>query len=347
MDYYKFVESKDIRDYLEKINYKFTTPEAAYLIWASRSAFQDEKFEAFEFLINSWPNCSMEDRVNAEAIPDFHAFLRKYIDLKKKQVRVFKEPAGEVYQYVLSGRDENAGMFPKYSGPFISFSGCMDAAFCDIKENYSDCDKITVRKYKINRIYGVHSGELFMDRNGRIRDIVLPDQPYGDVEIDDAFKGMWFDFPTPFKSGDILRDVDDKDEDHPFVLNYINTWKTEKMKEVRLPDFDQNADERAEKYKKDGDLSLMCASGYSMGEDVRTHSTFLEEVSFIDGRNYLRQEYCRKPLQGKNQALIPISKFLKKEINLGKMVNGYEMYLNKIRKEEIEGCLLGHYGTLM
>ena len=33
MDVYKFINSKDIREYLKKINYEFTPVEAAWLIW--------------------------------------------------------------------------------------------------------------------------------------------------------------------------------------------------------------------------------------------------------------------------------------------------------------------------
>ena len=38
------------------------------------------------------PNCTMAERLNLEAIPDFHQFLRDYIDLQERNLQRFKEP---------------------------------------------------------------------------------------------------------------------------------------------------------------------------------------------------------------------------------------------------------------
>lgn len=36
MNIYQFIDSKDIRNYLQDIKYKFTVPETAFLIYMSR-----------------------------------------------------------------------------------------------------------------------------------------------------------------------------------------------------------------------------------------------------------------------------------------------------------------------
>ena len=33
------------------------------------------------------PNCTMAERLNLEAIPDFHQFLRDYIDLQERNLQ--------------------------------------------------------------------------------------------------------------------------------------------------------------------------------------------------------------------------------------------------------------------
>lgn len=84
MDIYKFVVSNSIRNYLKRINYKFSTQEAAFLVWYCETATLEEKFGAWEEIINTMPNCSMQERIDMEAIPDFHKFLIDYIKLQKK-----------------------------------------------------------------------------------------------------------------------------------------------------------------------------------------------------------------------------------------------------------------------
>ncbi len=83
MDIYKFVVSNSIRNYLKRINYKFSTQEAAFLVWYCETATLEEKFGAWEEIINTMPNCSMQERIDMEAIPDFHKFLIDYIKLQK------------------------------------------------------------------------------------------------------------------------------------------------------------------------------------------------------------------------------------------------------------------------
>ena len=38
MNYYRFLDSRDIRNYLENMEYPLSTPEAAYLVWQCHNA---------------------------------------------------------------------------------------------------------------------------------------------------------------------------------------------------------------------------------------------------------------------------------------------------------------------
>lgn len=97
MDIYKFVVSNSIRNYLKRINYKFSTQEAAFLVWYCETATLEEKFGAWEEIINTMPNCSMQERIDMEAIPDFHKFLIDYIKLQKKLLNKFKTAEKSIY----------------------------------------------------------------------------------------------------------------------------------------------------------------------------------------------------------------------------------------------------------
>ena len=71
MNILRFINSKDIRRHLRELQYQFTVPEAAFLIYMSRSASLKEKFDAWQEIINTMPDCSMEERFNMKAIPIF------------------------------------------------------------------------------------------------------------------------------------------------------------------------------------------------------------------------------------------------------------------------------------
>ena len=95
MNYYCFVDSRDIRKHLEDIQYPLTSPEAAYLVWQCRSANLKEKKQAWEAILTTMPDCSLEGRRDMNAIPSFHQFLRHYLDVLNRQQEGFSTLLGD------------------------------------------------------------------------------------------------------------------------------------------------------------------------------------------------------------------------------------------------------------
>ncbi len=60
MDILQFINSKDIRNHLKKINYQFNTLEAAWLIYHSYNHSVYEKFDAYEQLMKEYPDCRVK-----------------------------------------------------------------------------------------------------------------------------------------------------------------------------------------------------------------------------------------------------------------------------------------------
>lgn len=60
MDIYRFINSKDIRNYLKKINYEFTPVEAAWLIWKCLDITREGKHKAWQEIIDTMPDCPIE-----------------------------------------------------------------------------------------------------------------------------------------------------------------------------------------------------------------------------------------------------------------------------------------------
>lgn len=42
MDIYRFIDSRDMREHLQKLNYAFTPPEAAFLVYRCKAATLEE-----------------------------------------------------------------------------------------------------------------------------------------------------------------------------------------------------------------------------------------------------------------------------------------------------------------
>lgn len=80
MNFLKFVNSKDIRGHLEKIGYECTPLEAAWLVYQNRTATLEERHAAWQEIIDTMPDCSVETRDSQ--CSSLHAFLRDYISME-------------------------------------------------------------------------------------------------------------------------------------------------------------------------------------------------------------------------------------------------------------------------
>ena len=78
MNVYRFINSKDIREPLESIQYPFGSLEAAWIIYQCRFASLEEKHAAWRELIQTMPDCAIEERNNTEANNHQHHILAEY-----------------------------------------------------------------------------------------------------------------------------------------------------------------------------------------------------------------------------------------------------------------------------
>lgn len=229
MDIYNLINSKDVRNYLQDIHYQFTTPEAAFIVYWCKHATLDKKMEAWQEIIKTMPDCSMEKRWNMMHIDSFHAFLEVYITLQKQDIENFCSGDGYIYRYELLDADGWNGD-ERFDFFFSDYVSCV--ANCR-KEDLAD--KIRIFKCPYNQtelMMQICTDTILLNNNFEIMDInVFHNEKYHN-DLKFAFKGMCFDFPTPFKRGDILvgyagYEMDyadhEMDCDRPFVLSYIST----------------------------------------------------------------------------------------------------------------------------
>ena len=84
MDITEFINSKDIRNYHREINYKYSPLQAAWLIYQSARNTITEKHLAWKELIDSMPDCLMQDKGYLCEVMHLHDFLKRYMEVQNK-----------------------------------------------------------------------------------------------------------------------------------------------------------------------------------------------------------------------------------------------------------------------
>lgn len=258
MEVLKFINSKDIREYLKKIDYKFNSLEAAWLIYQCRNATICEKHRAWNELIESMPDCRIEERFNTAPQESLHTFLKQYMELEDRYIKEFcdekhtsKFNDNKPFAYQCSYIYQNG---PEYDWNTV-FS-CLDTLYEATMEPEEDVIAVKCTKMQVDRLdsrqiaYLTPSFEFMCLDPGHIES-GKENEIYNGV-----FEGLWFDFPTPFRKGDVV-------------------WEPNKPKGLCAGPFvttgiclEGIASEKVKDHiRKNGDMTDMCARGYFMNED--------------------------------------------------------------------------------
>ncbi len=207
MNYYRFLDSWDIRNHLEEMEYPLSTPEAAYLVWQSRGATLEEKFAAWEEIIQTMPDCAMEERLNMAAIPSFHGFLREYMETSRKLLKLLQtSDLPCAYQWVYRKSAILTGMIAFMGGPCETYEVCVKAAMDAIESQRWMPENTPLSLEIIQAGPGNDSIHAFLNREGApalcglLRRHSFPAGTGGVV----GFFGDVVRLSTPFQRGDIL-----------------------------------------------------------------------------------------------------------------------------------------------
>ena len=143
MNYDRFINSKDIRDYLRQIGYSFIAPEAAFLVWQCRSATLKEKITAWREIIETMPDCSLTRR-EKEPIGNCHDFLRRHITSQETLLKEFPNGKNCVYRYETHEPRRNWPQDDGWRGGgeyFNGFDSCLSHCLRQLDED-TETDKI-------------------------------------------------------------------------------------------------------------------------------------------------------------------------------------------------------------
>lgn len=305
MDILRFINSKDIREYLKTINYEFNSLEAAWLIYQCRNATIEEKHAAWRELIKTTPDCEIPKRMNTVPQKSLHNFLNKYIEIENKILNVFfSDTKNDIYTLEYFDNDNLRWISPDIY--YKTFDEIFDY-YLYLSKEHDENYVFNITKTQI----GNHEN-IIVKFSQKKEPILCVDNLYfiSDEEffkyeeaLKKVFSGLWFDFPTPFEKGDILCQYDFLGNEisgfcrGPFVMKGITP------------------DDVRDWTRKDGDTSDMNAWGYFQDPD----GTIYYEVM----HNYMDLEYYRGELTGKRRILKALSNFVKGEIDVELMCRAY------------------------
>ena len=139
MDIFRFIDSADIRRYLVKIQYRFSTEEKMLLIWYCKSATLNEKIAAWQEIVGYVPSCPWDDAW------DIRERVAAYIELQEEMLGQFQSADSYVYQYKLidslTGETDSGSVYRSYKD-------CLAAAIHAAQA--AGCCKLEIRKEPLN-----------------------------------------------------------------------------------------------------------------------------------------------------------------------------------------------------
>ncbi len=128
-----YINSKDIRKYLADIDYKFSSLEAAWLVYQSKNLTLKEKHAAWQDIVATMPDCIVESGHLDKPIESLHRMLEDYISMQKTIFDIFfTNDVQEFHQYVLIYGDQSHENYDE-SVCFAEYNSCltsMKREFC-------------------------------------------------------------------------------------------------------------------------------------------------------------------------------------------------------------------------
>ena len=345
MDVYKFIRSKDVREYNEKIGHKFNTLESCFLVLRNPELTLNEKHRAFEQICLSMPDMEIKERLNVDYAPSLYELIAKFIATDKFFVeKFFRKEDKAIYQYRFYCEGDY-GWSEDFETPYSSFENMKKALEEDFdlpiiaieyKKKYLDYE------YKEIVISTQKDARTIMNvRKQGFTDCYMEENHLYDKE--EFFEGLFIDIPTPFKMGDIVCSKKTPfgyriyNGNEPFVLTWMSNWTSEMSKERGDKNPAEWQDRLLVNHKETGDASDMTANGYFLATDYNDRYTgeFYSECM----HDYTDLEYYRGEFIGGERVLSPISYFIKGEINEHTFAKACEIIKNQEETKHDIRCL--------
>ena len=100
MNIYKYIRSKDVREYNDKIGHKFTAMESAFLVWLNYEITLKEKHDAWREIMREMPDEEVSKRCNTDYAPSLFALLNKFINDDNRLIDEFYKKTNERFIHI-------------------------------------------------------------------------------------------------------------------------------------------------------------------------------------------------------------------------------------------------------
>ena len=302
----EYVNSKDIRNYWDKIGYKPSAPEAAWLIWQGKNQTLNEKHTSWKALMSEMVDCTLETGFCDIPQISLLDFLTRYMEIEQNLISAFYSKNDHaIYSYRKYFNQSGDREWCNEPAVFFTFEEAYEHAQDDGEPPYPDFVEF------IKTYIGGAGKQIFVRFSPKKEIVRVDESDFLDDEIDYyifqcIFRNRCFSFPTPFKVGDIVHTVRGL-----FTLpSYCGGTYT-------LSSCNNNVNDEC---KCNGFESCDSAVyGYLI-----SHYGIVHYERICD---YMNLEYVHDPLTQEDTALGPISKYLKGEFNLGDLLNSYRASL--------------------
>ena len=353
MDILQFINSRDIRAYLRKTGYVFGAMEAAYVVYQSQTATLEEKLAAWQEIADSEKEPIVlkprKYKANDEPYPtDLQSFLKTYIQTVRQIVDAFCTESSAIYTFRYKEKDTALHKTDWISDckSYADFASCQKAATKTTK----------LVKYTFHTIYKEESEEkhallrdmAFLYQNEKQQFLLPPRslKSFFSVLHTEVFQDMWLDIPTPFRCGDIVREIDPFCDTSAHVLYYLTLWDRNTLLEKGFPansSLLQYADKNANFFQRVGGELAMCAHGCQFDENGN-----LEMDSGSRGfSNYLNLEYVNEKLSGSERLLYVLSGFFRGKLDIDDFLNFTDFIRLEKRYQDAEEIVLSYHDQFL
>lgn len=208
MNFYKFINSKDIRTHLENIGYEFGPLEAAFIVWQSKTATIEEKHAAWREIINTMPDTDIPYEKWQAPRESLHAFLRDYMALEDRLLAEFFDLGNLAFYNYYSPEHYYTDIFVDNRGIYYD----LDACLTDALDGY---DVPLVFLYRLDLTNGNRLRVAFNRKRQAVK--ITPEfslrmtdeRVFRESFLELSFiKPFPFSVPLPFQTGDILCEYD-------------------------------------------------------------------------------------------------------------------------------------------
>lgn len=262
MDMLKYLNSRDIAEYLESINFEFNAMQAAYIVYINDWLTIKDRIRLWREIVETMPDC--EYRYLSEGLmcimPSAHTAIMEHVEKIEELLAAFESSEFDKDEIVyipqasswgcpdwckvLSREYEAIGgvlWYPhRLGGAFRSFEKCVRR----LKDNLHECGNLEpARPSGSFERYRIRLGYLDSDcvnchsegHKSRLSDLLLGEVVLnGDFEIiefavgwsSEAFEGFVPGIPHPFEGGDIVINASSAGV-LPFVFDRCVTWTIE------------------------------------------------------------------------------------------------------------------------